>query len=91
MYRSSSVRDVPSSIRVTVGQNLFFLKLGRGYAAWSFVYGLFHSFSGRVMSATGCGAFFSRLLSLGCLPEMMSSTSLRIWIMASQNLEERVS
>jgi hypothetical protein len=34
----------------------------------------------------GWGAFFSTLLSLGCLPVTMSSTSRRIWIIASQNL-----
>lgn len=39
------------------------------------------------MTEMGCGAFFRRLLSFGCFPEMISSASLRISIIASQNLE----
>jgi len=38
------------------------------------------------MTEMGWGAFLSKLLSFGCLPVITSSASLRIWIIASQNL-----
>ena len=47
----------------------------------------FQSSSEDTMTEMGCGAFFRRLLSFGCFPEMISSASLRISIIASQNLE----
>jgi hypothetical protein len=43
--------------------------------------------SEEVMTEMGCGAFFKRLLSFGCFPEIISSASLRISIIASQNLD----
>lgn len=46
----------------------------------------FHSVSARAITLAGWGAFFKRLLSLGCFPFMISSASWRIWIIASQNL-----
>ena len=47
----------------------------------------FHSASDKAMTEIGWGAFLSKLLSFGCFPAMMSSASLRIWIIASQNLQ----
>ena len=47
----------------------------------------FQSSSEDTMTEMGCGAFFKRLLSFGCFPEIISSASLRISIIASQNLE----
>ena len=47
----------------------------------------FQSSSEDTMTEMGCGAFFKRLFSFGCFPKMISSASLRISIIASQNLE----
>ena len=39
-----------------------------------------------IITAMGCGAFLKTLLSLGWAPEIISSTSLRMAIKASQKL-----
>lgn len=88
-------RDIPSSTRLTEGQNLLRFRPAIGHTAFAREYGLevstFVSLThlshlSSSITAMGWGARLKTLLSLGWSPEVISSTSLRMEIRASQKL-----